>query len=301
MMRTLALLALLTLSTPAALTAHPGARAQRERLTRAIERSPTASLLLERARAARVAGELQRAQADLGRATKLAPRHPLLARERGLLRLALGQAARAIPDLTSHLELHPHDASVRLGRARASSGLGHHARSLRDYDVLRAQAPCVPVYLERGALLERMGRPDAALANYQEGVRAAAGAVVLRQELVRLALAQRAHGVAREALAPMLERRDIHRTPWLLRLGEVEAMAGRPKAAGRARADAVREAERAVARRRSPLLLMWRARAYLSIGRTQDARRDLREVRRRAPRMMEAANLLGSLEPGRRL
>ena len=84
-------------------------------------------------------------------------------------------------------------------------------------------------------------------------------------------------------------------------LARIEASAGREEERDRAQRSAVREAERAVARRRSPLQLLWRARAYLEVGRTQDARRDLLEVRRRAPRMMEAANLLGSLTSEKKL
>src|SRR6185369_9516970 len=85
------------------------------------------------------------------------------------------------------------------------------------------------------------------------------------------------------------------KTEWRLRRAELLELGGR---AGEARAErdrALREAEAAVEQNATGIRLVSRARALASVGRIDEARRDLRLALDKSPRFTEARELLETL------
>jgi tetratricopeptide (TPR) repeat protein len=97
-----------------------------------------------RALAFDVLAERGRALADLDRALELAPEDAEARRERGRVRLALGQPGPAAADLERALRSAPHDVEARLLRARAFALLGDREAARADLDLLEKDGVALP-------------------------------------------------------------------------------------------------------------------------------------------------------------
>jgi tetratricopeptide (TPR) repeat protein len=164
---------------------------------------------------------------------------------------------------------------------------------VRAYDDALAVGDHQDVYLARGRVLETLGRDEEAANGYAAGLHAHAGAVVLRDALIRVELRRGNHERALAEIDQAMAQARI-RTRWLLLRGEVLAAAGRSREAQAAREEALREADRALARRDSPANHVERGRALLALGRAEEAIRELEQALRRVPRLPEAQSALAA-------
>jgi tetratricopeptide (TPR) repeat protein len=167
--------------------------------------------------------------------------------------------------------------------------------AVRAYDEALDARGDVQIYVERAALLERNGRADEAVEGLLAGVHELAGAVVLREELVRLLSATGRRGDALEHANMLVRDADVPARALLLRAGVLDAL-GRAREARADRERALSEAEAMVARRPSARAVYLRGAALLSLGRIDEARRDLAVAVRRAPHMTEAREALARAE-----
>lgn len=257
-----------------------------------IAQSPAnVDLLLQRAELRLLEVELDEAAADLRLVEALAPSEPRILLLRAEIDFQRGALAEAEVSLEAYVG--------RTGgsyRAWFLLGAVHERRdrldaALHSYDQALAFGDDVDLYLARGRVLEATGRLDDAGRNYETGIQATGGAVVLRMELADVA---RRRGDVDEALAqldPILRRARV-RTRWLLLRAEILEEAGRTAEARRAREEALSDAERLLARRHSPAALAARGQALLALGRATEAERDLTQALRRAPRMTDARTAL---------
>ncbi len=276
--------------------AHDGPHQAIDRLTAALEREPDrADLLLKRAFQHRVAEHPEAALADLDRARALDPSNAQIALHRGHTLVLLNRHAEADGEYSTFLATDPAHVGALAGRARVRAALGRHSAAIQDYDSALRTVDDVDLYLERGRLQESIGRLADAARDYARGVQRLSGAIVLRQALIRVET-RRGHHDAALALIDDAERSATTRTVWHLQRAEVLRAAGRSEESRRSLEHALVEAERVLARRRSPLNLYQRARVHVALGDTSAARRDLQAALQAAPRFKKAQALLVELE-----
>ncbi len=265
-----------------------------------ISRDPSnATLYLERAYRERLDGHLDRALADLDRAAAIAPEDLRVAAERGLVLAALGCDVEAEAELTRFLQRGPPTAPVLAEWARIHARAGRDDAALLGFDAAIALRPDPDLYLERGVLLEKLGRLDDAAAGYRQGLARLSGAVALRSALLRV---ETSRGKWEDAL--VLVDEEIRRAPvktrgYLLK-AEILQAAALPAEARAAMDLALAEADRVVERSPTGLHLYGRARVRLAMGRVEGARADLEDAIRRSPRFAEARGLLATLPPSPR-
>jgi tetratricopeptide (TPR) repeat protein len=130
---------------------------------------------------------------------------------------------------------------------------------------------------------------------YARGMQRLNGAVALRQSLIRVETRRGRYDAALRLINDA-ERIATAKTVWRLQRAEVLRVAGRVEESWRSLNHALVEAERVLARRRSPLNLYQRARVHLGLGDTTAARRDLQAALQTAPRFKKAQTLLGELD-----
>ena len=108
---------------------------------------------------------------DLSRSIKLDPKLAAAYRNRASANYALGNFAAAADDATQALELEPEQDKSKLLmlRARANSGLNRFREGVADFDrVLDIEPEKVDALMERGALLAKNRRHDAAIRDFNK-------------------------------------------------------------------------------------------------------------------------------------
>lgn len=246
--------------------AHPGPHHDIERLTRLLEGGPPrAEWHVERGMLYRLEGENTRALADLNAALRFQPGVLTAMLERGLTLMALRRDAEADAQLTQYLEGGGRSAAAYAARAELRGRGGEPDAAIADYRSALSCSPDPELYLQLGRLCESRGRPQEAAAAYREGLSRLGSPVVLRNELIQIDIRVRnfdeAHQLIDAALAQTPFKAEL-----LLFRAEALAAAGRPDDARAARADAVREAQRAVARRGTLMHRQILARALAAAG-----------------------------------
>jgi tetratricopeptide (TPR) repeat protein len=292
-------LVLLALLAPGYAHAHEGASRELARLERRLAVAPgDVDLRLRRARLLRRRGELGAALTEARRVRRLAPRDPRARRELGLVYSSLGRGAAARRELDRYLSTGALDAEALRARARIAVARGRVRAALADYDRAVAVRSHPDLFLERGELLVRQGLLERAQRGYEEGLRAVGDSVVLRRALVSVLLGRRRFAEALGQVEHVLDGARL-RAPLYLWRAEVREAAGDRGGARRDRERALGEATRALARRPSALHRLWRAKAYVALGRKREAAEELRAALRLAPRLREARRLLAALEGSR--
>ncbi len=287
---------LLVLWTSAAF-AHDGLPLEIREVSATIRENPTDSdALLRRADLYRIERQWVLARADLRAAANAGAPVASTALARGRLELEAGQFAVAERAFDVHLAA----GSTFLGhwhRARARRALGRTDEALSDYDHAVTLDKAVDVFRERGALLLDAGRAAEAASNFEMALSRLGEVDLLRTDLFHARLAAGRADAAIAAIAPVMARATI-RTRWLLLRARAHDAAGRPADATADRAAALRDADRALQKRRSPLLLVDRAQARLASGDRTGARADALEAMGRAPQYAPAASLFLEIERG---
>ncbi|MFI7382199.1 tetratricopeptide repeat protein [Streptomyces sp. NPDC049813] len=191
-----------------------------------------------------------------------------------LLASDAGDARAALHEAQAGLKRAPHDSGLLEARARAYTMLGDNTRAVRDYTEAIAIAPLPHYLLALGELQQALGHPDAAQNQYrvlraQDAVRKETGG----QADTDAILFEADHGDPRAAVA--MGRQTIAARPFI---AVHDAYAWALHRAGRDQ-EALGEADRALALgTRSALFLFHRAMIHQSLGRTTEARGELRRA-----------------------
>lgn len=223
-----------------------------------------------------------------------------------------GVPSRALEDAALAAALAPHDASIpavraealvalgraddalaELDRARGRGLAGHRALSLRArllarerreeeaveaWDEVIARWPDPDAFLERSALLARLGREAEALHSDREGL-TLTGSAALRTSVIDRAARLGEHALALEAIAPLLDARaGSTRGRWLLRAAQILRDAGREAEAHARFEEAERELALRAGRRPSAATLVDHARALAGLARFDEAERQARRA-----------------------
>ena len=275
--------------------AHPGLHHDIARATEAIEKEPgRADPYVDRAFLERLDDQLEGALADLDQAERLDPGNLRAAAERGMTLSALRQDAQAERVLSRFLAAGTGSSPALAERAKVRERLGRPAEAVADYGAALALDPEIDWYMARGRLQEALGDLGAAAAGYRDGLQRVGDSVVLELALIRVETARGHDDAALELVDRQLAAAAV-KTEWRLRRAELLELGGR---AGEARAErdrALREAEAAVEQNATGIRLVSRARALASVGRIDEARRDLRLALDKSPRFTEARELLETL------
>jgi tetratricopeptide (TPR) repeat protein len=138
-------------------------------LTRAIELEPNyGGNYGNRGEAYRVVGKFSLAIADFDKALQLRPNHPMTLERRSRAYEAAGQTARAIADVNEAIRLEPQRAEPRIARAHLFGLERKYSDALLDLAEAIKQSPYnADAYLERGIILEEIGRRDEAIEAYR--------------------------------------------------------------------------------------------------------------------------------------
>jgi tetratricopeptide (TPR) repeat protein len=276
--------------------AHPGPHHDIERLTKFLAKEPDrVDLLIDRARAYRFDGQPAQALADLDRVERLGGDASMIALERGLALVDLRRDSEAEIALNKHLRGPHPKAQAYAVRAALRERDGRRDEAIRDYGAALALAADVEWYLQRGRLQVSLDRSNDAAAGYREGLARCGGAVAIRLELLELEISRRHFDAATRLIDEALAQADI-KTDWYLRRAEVQVAADNAAAAARDRERALAEADRAVARRPTALRLVARAKVYVAMKDYPKATADLKVALRKAPTLVEAADLLKTID-----
>ncbi len=178
--------------------AHPGLLADVDRLTRELERAPSAELYLKRATKQRQLERFGEALADVERAEARGAIALDLAYERGLTLAASGKPAEALVQLDRYLELGGRSFEAHRVRSRALVTLGRPAEARLGFERAFELAPDPDTCLELAGFLEQNGWPADARRALEAGLAKLGGAVTVRQALIALL---RRTGQTRDALA----------------------------------------------------------------------------------------------------
>ena len=136
---------------------------------------------------------------------------------------------------------------------------------------------------------------EEAEAGYKEGLSELGDAILLKKGLIRMQIAQKKYEDALAVIKEELARSSV-KTPWYLQQAEVLTLMGQPTATRLVQEKALSEANRILGKRSTAMQLLARAKVYHSMGREEEAKRDLRAAIRKAPRFTEADDLLKKLE-----
>jgi tetratricopeptide (TPR) repeat protein len=271
--------------------AHEGLERELEAADATVRARPgDPQALLARAALLRRAGDAARALADLDVASAIAPALREVSLERGLL-LAAVDARRAEAELDRFLADGPPTVAALVARAALRERAHRLAEARADWDAAFRLRPDPDAALARGRLDETLGDLGRAAAGYEEALHALGGAVVVRIALVRVEIARGRFSHAR-ALVDEGMAQAAQKAEWLLLRADVDDAAGQRAAAARTRRAALDEIDASLARKRTPLRLLTRARALIALGRRVDAIRDLEECLAAAPQLDEARRLL---------
>jgi tetratricopeptide (TPR) repeat protein len=245
------------------------------------------------------AGDAERALEDLSLAAALAPHEPTVAAVRAEALVSIERFDDALAELERARAGGFAGPRALALRARILSRQGRLTEAVEAWDEVVSLSPDPDAYLERGALLARLGREREALANDREGLEIT-GSTALRLALVDRAEALGEHEVALEAIAPLIEpRAGATRGRWLLRAAEILREAGREAEATARFEEAERELALRTRRRPSAAALVDHARALEGLGRLDEAERQARRALALHTPSADAQALLRRLERAR--
>lgn len=276
--------------------AHPGLAHDIEQVSRGLAIEPDrVDLLLRRAILYRLHDEAAKSLVDLDRARVLEPDNIKVALQRGLALSALKRDREAEVELSRYVRACGENPEALAERARIRERTNRPALAVADYGAALALRSDVAWYLARGRLQERLGQLDDAAGGYREALARVGGAVVVRDALIRV---ETARGRFADALAEVdaVLAQAPNQTKWLLRRAKVRQASGDTAGAAQDSANALRQADRAVRRRKTALSLCSRAEVLIALGRLAEARRDLLEAIRLVPAFADARALLAELD-----
>ncbi|GJL57121.1 MAG: hypothetical protein NPIRA02_42530 [Nitrospirales bacterium] len=261
------------------------------------EQPENVELLLERGQLYRFNGQYSKSLTDLEQAWFLdqTNRQVALARCRTLMALGRDQDAEAALDQYLQGEAGVSRVVALSERAHLYARTDRVELAIADFTEALSLYPTVELYVARGHLQEKLGRLEAAAAGYSEGLGHLAQAKLLRQELIRVKIAQGDYPEALILIDTELAEAPV-KTEWHLRRAEVLGALGRTAAMNNARVQALAEANRAFAKRPTALHRVARAKVYQALGQLEAAKHDLRRAVQAAPRFTEAQDLLKRLE-----
>jgi tetratricopeptide (TPR) repeat protein len=143
----------------------------------AVERKASHDMSNEATSLCRMANDLHRqgrhseALAAYDRAIELNPCYPAALNNRGVVLLAVGQAAKALESFERAVSLQPDFAEALYNRANALRGLKRIPEALADYDRAIAVRPNYAMaFNNRGATLQELERPLEALESYDRAL-----------------------------------------------------------------------------------------------------------------------------------
>jgi len=254
----LGLAAAVLLLWPATSRAH-GSHSERERETsERIARDPRDPVnYVERAEVYREAGHRAEAEADLARATALAPEHPAVVMLAAKLRLDRKEPAAAGRILDALLARDPGNGRARSLRADALEAEGRVAEAARQLEraIADTDPPAPDQYLQLARLLVASRPPDSARAvrTLERGIDRLGPAPGLIARRVELALALGRFDEAlswHDRLRPFMESDPV----WLVRRGELLEVSRRTLEALAAYTAALEAIEALPPRRRAALV-----------------------------------------------
>ena len=276
--------------------AHPGVHHDIDRVSDSIKKDPSrAQLFIERGVYYRIAGDFSASLADFDKAEQLEPANLDIAAHRGITFSSMGRFQDADRELTRFLNSGRVSAAVLAARAEARAKLGQPKAAIADLSRALSISPDVELFIERLQLQESAGQIDQAAAGLREGIAASGGAVVLRDRLIELEIRRKNYDAAIAIIDDQLAVTPV-RSDWYLRRSEILDMAAKPSEAGKDRLRALDEADRAMSQRPSAIHLMSRARALESLGRLDEAKKDLQAALDQAPHLEGAADMVARLD-----
>ncbi|GJM25177.1 MAG: hypothetical protein DHS20C16_15920 [Phycisphaerae bacterium] len=284
---------------PLALCAHPGPHHDIARVSKLVEAEPhRAELWIERAYHRRLAEQYDEALADLAEAERLAPGTSELCAHRGMTLSAMGRDAEAESELNRFLEETSGTAGTFSERAQIRQRAGRLDEAVTDLAAAIKLKPDVAYFVQRGRLQEKLKRWDDVASGYREGIAKVGQVATLNHGLIRAEVARGNHDEALTLIDGVMEHTKV-KTPWQLQRADVLESAGKPEAALTERLAALEETNRVLAKRPTAIQLVIRARVYMALERTEDARRDLELTLKKTPRYEAAIELLNALESKR--
>lgn len=285
----------LALLVSVAAQAHPGLHHDIAKASEAIDKNPaSADLYVERAYLERLDEEFDAALIDLDSAQRLEPANRRVAAERGMTLSAMGKYAEAELELTRFVTAGGGTAPVFAERAMVRERLGRKEAALADYSSAISLQPNLEHYMARGALQESLGDLAGAAAGYRDGIAKVGEAVNFDLALIRVETSRKRYDAALALIDAQLGRSAV-KTDWYLRRADVLQAAGRKNEAGKDRERALAEANRALEQNTNGIRLFSRAKVQVALGRYDDAKRDLAQVLEKSPGFAEAREMLAML------
>jgi tetratricopeptide (TPR) repeat protein len=268
--------------------AHEGVNVQIQNIGQKIQQDPTnPAHYIERATLYRREKQFSKALSDLALAEKLAPNRRDIQLDQGLTLAAKGDHKEAERILSGQIASGLPSVKAFLIRGNVREHERRFAEARADYHAALTLEKTLEAFLGRGRMDEALGHWDDAAKGYEEGLRALAGAVVLRLALIRaehhLGHYDRAITFIDEILPQLPLKGD-----WLLLRADEHAAAGRAEKTRQDRLDALREADDRLARRPTDLAALSRIKALRALGRLREALHDVEIVVQHAPKFDEA-------------
>jgi tetratricopeptide (TPR) repeat protein len=229
--------------------AHEGLHEQIVAITAKIKRDPkNASLYLQRGELYRLHRDWTRAAADYDRAARLEPELQVIDFVRGKLFFESGRLQRARLTLDRFLTQQPSHFEGLVTRARVLAGLGATTDAVKDFTQALAVSPDPELYLERAQVAagaawvtarnvrgparnvrvagRHAERLEDALNGLDEGIKRLGPLVTLQLAAIELELRRHNYDAALARLDLVTSQSERKET-WLVRRGEILALAGR--------------------------------------------------------------------------
>ena len=212
--------------------AHEGLHEQIVAITVKIKRDPkNASLYLQRGELHRLHRDWTRAAADYDRAARLEPELKVIDFVRGRMFFESGRLQRARLTLDRFLAQQPSHFEGLVTRARVLARLGATDDAIRDFTQALEVSPDPELYLERAQVTARDAkRIDEALNGLDEGIKRLGPLATLQLAAIDLELRRHNYDAALARLDLVTSQSERKET-WLVRRGEILALAGRAEEA----------------------------------------------------------------------
>jgi tetratricopeptide (TPR) repeat protein len=264
---------------------------QLRRLGELIEREPrNVELRLRRSDLLSRRGRWDSAMHDLALARRLRPDLARVDLQLGLICFRRGDLAQAQRALTSFVARDGSHAEAWATLARIAWRGGRRQAAIASFSRAIDRGSSVDTVLALGSLQRESRQLAEAERTYERGLRDHAGAVVIRLALIELQLGRGAYQRALASIAPML-RQPAGTALWRVRRAAVLERAGRRDSARAELELAAGEARTAFERRRTGLNKLQQACVELARGNREQGLKDYRELRRRHPGVIGAAEL----------
>jgi tetratricopeptide (TPR) repeat protein len=278
--------------------AHPGYDVDVERLTAAIDQSPTAALYSQRSERLRLLRRYDESLADLVQAEKLGAAPSEMTLLRGLVLAERGDTSAALRELDRYFARGGASALGLRTRARLFKQSGRLDDAVADLSRAVRQGPEPEVCLELADAEEARARQEDAARALEGCLHSLHGAVTVRKRLISIRMAQRdfrrAVELAREAMAGLQVKAE-----WRLVAADALDAAGQRGEAKAERESALAELDALLANRGGGYQQLLRARALAGLGRRAEARAQLEALLAAKPDFEEARSLKAQLEKQR--